>query len=117
MSELSPRELAEQRPGRVLVDIRRPSEWAVTGVIDGSRLLTFTETDIDGWFAALAELASPEDELVLICRTGRRTGILLEFMHRQTPYRHAKHLDTGILGWIDDDLPVVPVDRTTATSI
>lgn len=107
MSEVSSKVLAAEVEGKILVDIRRPEEWRTTGVIEGCHLLTFTETDIDGWLTALAELASPDDDLVLVCRTGHRTGILLEFLRLQTPYRQAKHLADGILGWISDGLPVV----------
>lgn len=110
MHELTSKELAAQPAGKILVDIRKPEEWRSTGVIAGCYLLTFTDADIDGWLAALARIAAPDDDLVLVCRSGRRTGIILDFLHSQTPYRQAQHLADGILGWIGNGLPVVEVD-------
>jgi len=113
MRELSANELAASPDGKILVDIRRPEEWRTTGVIEGSHLLTFHKEDIAGWLSALTKLASPEDDLVLICRTGTRTGIILDFLYGQTPYQQARHLDGGMLDWIDHDLPVVAADSMT----
>ena len=107
MRQLSAKELAASPAGKILVDIRRPEEWRTTGVIEGSHLLTFDKEDIAGWLTGLTRVASPEDDLVLICRTGTRTGIILDFLHDQTPYRQARHLDGGILDWLGNGLPVV----------
>ena len=111
MTELNSKELAAEPTGKILVDIRRPEEWQTTGVIEGCHLLTFTDADIDEWLKALAKVATPKDELVLVCRTGHRTGIVLDFLHSQTPYRRAQHLADGILDWIGNGLPVVAVER------
>ncbi len=110
MKALSADELAAEAEGTIVVDIRRPSEWRTTGVIEGSHLLTFPDADVAGWLADLGKIATPQDRLVLVCRTGHRTGILLEFLYSQTDYRHARHLADGILDWIDNGLPVVAVD-------
>ncbi len=111
MRELSSQQLAADPEGEILVDIRRPAEWHTTGVIEGCHLLTFPEADVDGWLADLGKIATPDDQLVLVCRTGHRTGILLEFLYSQTPYRRAQHLVDGILGWIDNGLPVIDVEK------
>jgi len=111
MRELNSRELAAEPSDKILVDIRRPEEWQATGVIEGCHLLTFTDADIDGWLTALAQVATPKDELVLVCRTGHRTGIVLDFLHSQTPYSRGQHLADGILGWIGNGLPVVAVEK------
>ena len=107
--QLSPQELAAAPAGKILVDIRQPDEWRTTGVIEGSHLLSFSGNDIDGWLAELAEVAAPDDDLILVCRTGHRTGILLDFLVGRTPYKKAAHLADGILGWIGAGLPVVEV--------
>ena len=111
MREVSSNELAAAPEGKILVDIRQPQEWRTTGVIEGCHLLTFPEADVEGWLAELGKIASPDDQLVLVCRTGRRTGILLDFLNSQTPYRRAQHLSDGILGWIGNGLPVVDFDK------
>ena len=111
--ELTATDLNASRAGKILVDIRRAEEWRLTGVIDGCHRLTFFDkdgnADLAGWMAALTKIASPENDLVLICRSGHRTGIILDFLHTQTPYRQARHLAGGMHGWIGEGLPVVSV--------
>ncbi len=112
--ELTPSQLAASAADKIIVDIRRAEEWQLTGVIENSHQLTFFDSagnaDPESWLAALAQIATPEDDLVLICRTGQRTGVILEFLHSQTAYRRASHLAGGMLGWLEKGLPVVPVD-------
>lgn len=110
--ELTATELAANLDGKILVDIRRAEEWQLTGILDGSHQLTFFDAagnaDAPGWMVALAKVATPEDDLVLICRSGHRTGIILEYLHTQTEYGQARHLAGGILGWLEKGLPVIP---------
>ena len=110
MHNIDSKQLAAAPGGVVLVDIRQPNEWRETGVIAGSHLLTFSGYNIDDWLAELEKLATPQDDLVLVCRSGRRTGILLEFLHERTDYRRSRHLTDGILGWLGNGLAVETVD-------
>ena len=110
--ELTATGLAAQAAGKVLVDIRRAEEWRSTGVITGSHQLTFFDAtghaDTACWLESLAKVAGPEDDLVLICHSGHRSGIILNFLHAQTPYRQARHLAGGMIAWHEKGLPVVP---------
>lgn len=55
----------------LIVDIRTPAEWRETGVIEGAKLVTFT--DPASFLARLGpELADGRD-LILVCRSGNRT--------------------------------------------
>ena len=109
--KLTASELAAQSAGMVLVDIRRVEEWHLTGVIAGSHQMTFFDAagnaDPADWLCNLTKIATPEDDLVLICRSDHRTGIILEFLHTQTPYRRVQHLAGGMLGWLEKGFPVV----------
>lgn len=111
MMEITATELAAQPAGIVLVDIRRAGEWQATGVLAGSHLLSFFDAagiaDPANWLTELARVATPQDDLVLICRSGHRSGIILEFLHAQTDYRQARHLAGGLLVWLEKGLPVV----------
>lgn len=71
---------AMQAEGVVLYDIRRPEEWRQTGVVEGSRLLTF----VDGggrvsptFFDTLTREVAKDQPVMLICRTGNRTDALV----------------------------------------
>lgn len=113
-TEILSTELAANPSGRVLIDIRRPDEWHSTGIIDGCHRLTFYDAqgnaDVATWMTELAKIATPEDEIILICRSGRRTAIILDFLLSQTPYHRAGHLVDGMLGWLGNQLPVVVVN-------
>jgi len=59
--------------GVTVVDIREPWEWEQTGVIEGSHLIT--AFDAQGrlqpdFLPRFTTLVQPDDEVVLICRTG-----------------------------------------------
>ncbi len=109
--ELTAKKFAANRDGKVLIDIRRVDEWRLTGVIDGAHLLTFFDAegnaDVAGWMVALEKIATPETTLVLICRSGHRTRIVLDFLLTQTPYRQVQHLKNGMTDWLANHLPVV----------
>lgn len=63
---------ALQDDNLLLVDIRRPEEWQQTGVIEGARLITYT--DPDSFLAQLRPHLQEGQSLALICRTGNRTS-------------------------------------------
>lgn len=56
----------------LVVDIRRPEEWAQTGVVEGSVL--FTYAGADRFLAQVGPILSDGRDLVLICRSGNRTA-------------------------------------------
>lgn len=71
--------------GGLIVDIRTPEEWAESGVIEGARLVTFEGPD--SFLAALGpDLASGRD-LILVCRSGRRTAAAAEALASVLPNR------------------------------
>lgn len=94
-----------------IVDIRTSPEWTETGIVKGSHLLTFFDAngnyDAASWLKELAPIADKEDPVVLICRTGRRTGLVSKFMDQQVGYRKVYNVTKGIRHWIDTGNPVV----------
>jgi rhodanese-related sulfurtransferase len=92
-----------------IYDIRRPEEWRQTGVIEGSKLLTFVDADgrlrpdfIDRFTAAIGR----HDPVILICRTGNRTSTLARFLVEKMGYTQVFNVRDGITRWISDDRPV-----------
>ncbi|MCB6179194.1 rhodanese-like domain-containing protein [Rhodobacter sp. Har01] len=78
--------LAEMKAeGALVVDIRRPEEWAETGVIEGARLVTFT--DPQSFLAQIGPEIADGRDLVLVCRSGRRTGIAAQALSGMIPNR------------------------------
>lgn len=93
--------MAENVP---VIDIRRADEWRSTGVIHGSKLMTFFDArgnfNIDKWLADLDKVAGKNDKFILICRSGNRTGQLSNFLDKKLGYTKVYHLKKGIKNWI-----------------
>jgi sulfur-carrier protein adenylyltransferase/sulfurtransferase len=84
----------------ILLDVREPEEFAICR-IPGSRLIPQRTVP-----ERLHEL-STADEIVVHCRSGVRSGNVVELM-KKAGYRKVKNLVGGILRWSDDVDPTVP---------
>jgi len=97
--------------GVPVVDVRTPAEWKETGVIKGSHLLTFFDErgkyDVEAWMAKFSKIAQPGDQVILVCRSGNRTGQITRFLDQKAGYRKVAHLEKGIKSWIATGNPVV----------
>ena len=73
--------------GVPLIDIRTKREWYETGVIKKSNLLTFFDKDgnynVKEWMSKLKEIASNKDPVIIICRSGRRSRIVANFLDQK----------------------------------
>lgn len=103
--------LAEGIP---LIDVRMASEWAETGVIEGSHLLTlFDENgnyDLEKWVADLNKIAGKDKPFMLICAVGGRTGVISQFLDRKLGYRQVHNVTRGIDHWIKSGNRVTPYE-------
>lgn len=90
--------------GVTVLDIRRPDEWVETGTIPGVQRLT--AFDKNGQFVptfpdALDALIDRDAEVVLICRTGRRSLALARAMADQAGFTRVYSHATGMEDWIE----------------
>lgn len=92
-----------------IYDVRRPEEWRQTGVVEGSKLLTFVDASgrlkpdfIERFTAA----NSQHDPVILICLTGGRTGTLARFLVEEMGYTQVYNVRDGITRWIREDRTV-----------
>jgi rhodanese-related sulfurtransferase len=101
--------LAEGVP---VVDVRTPPELRSTGVIKGSRVLTFYQGrgryDMDAWVGKLREIAGPDKPVILICGTGSLSVGLAEYLDKRAGYTAVYNVRDGIKRWIADGHPTVP---------
>lgn len=92
--------------GVPLVDVRTAPEWKQTGVVKGSHLMTFFDErgryDVEKWMAEFSKVASPDDPVILICRSGNRTGQIGRFLDQKMGYRKVYHVAGGIKAWLRD---------------
>jgi rhodanese-related sulfurtransferase len=117
--DLSKRLVAGNAP--VLLDVREPAEFArlsIPGSINVPRgvLEQSCEWDYDETVPLLA--AGCEREIVVICRSGRRSALAADVM-QQMGYTKVVSLKNGVRGWNDFDQPLVdaagnPVDGDKA---
>jgi len=106
VKEINNEEIAKLIKNNVpIVDIRRPSEWSDTGVIAGSNLLTFFDEkgnyDAKKWLAKFKKSAKKGDPVIIICRSGRRSGIVAKFLDEQANYANVYNASGGIISWIN----------------
>lgn len=95
--------------GVTVLDIRRPEEWAETGTIEGVERLTAFDRNgqfVLGFPDALGKLIDKDAEVVLICRSGRRSLALARAMTDQAGYEKVYNHATGMNNWIEAGNPV-----------
>ena len=97
--------------GVPIIDIRRSSEWRDTGVIKQSNLLTFFDKqgkyNIDKWLPELKKIVKEGDPVIIICRSGRRSGIVSKFLDEQAYYTNVYNASGGILSWISSKNEII----------
>lgn len=96
--------------GVPIYDIRRPEEWRETGVIKGSRLLTFVDARgrlLPDFLPRFTAKAGKHDPVIIICRTGSRTDALARHLAEQMGYTQVYNVRHGITRWLRENNPVV----------
>lgn len=112
LSSLTGDELQKlESQGALIVDIRTPEEWKATGVIPGSKTVTFYDReghyDLSGFNRALRGLApDSKTPVVLVCRSGHRSGEAGKMLASEWPDRKILHLGKGISEWIREGKPI-----------
>jgi rhodanese-related sulfurtransferase len=106
--------------GVPVYDIRRPLEWQQTGVIEGSRLVTFVDADgrVLPEFLTRFTGQTPKDEpVILICRTGNRTRTLARYLVEQLGYTRVYSVRSGIRHWIRDGGAVMRIGHSESDTV
>ena len=89
-----------------IVDIRTINEWNHTGVIPNSLLITFFDEkgnyDLDQWHEKLLENSSYNKNLIIICRSGRRSKIVAEIISKKFGIK-VYNVKYGIKSWIQSN--------------
>ena len=90
--------------GVPVIDIRLKSEWDETGVVKGSKLVTFFDErgryDAVAWLDSVKIYAKKSDPIIVICRSGNRTKMVSQLMSQQAGYTTVYNVKYGIQGWI-----------------
>lgn len=104
--------------GVAVIDIRTGPEWAETGIVAGSHLLTFFDergkADPAAWLGRVSAIAKPGEPLIVICRTGNRTKPVSQLLSRQAGYPRVYNVRDGIVAWIKAGRPIASAAPTLA---
>ena len=96
------------KQGVPLIDIRTNSEWQNTGVIKNSKLLTFFDkdgkSDVKSWMNKLRKMVKKDQPVIIICRSGRRSGIVSDMLVNEENYSKVYNANSGIMAWINSGL-------------
>ncbi|MDT4290919.1 rhodanese-like domain-containing protein [Methylomonas sp. MO1] len=109
----------QQNQNALVVDVRTAPEWQATGVIAQSQKLESFDSnghfDQEKWLANLEKLkSSPDQPVILVCRSGNRSGKIGQILTEQLGMKNVYHLSNGIQSWIKDGHPVKADCLTTA---
>jgi len=91
--------------GVSVIDVRRADEWHNTGVIKQSNLLTFFDKqgnyNTDKWLSELKKIAKEGDPVIIICRSGKRSGIVAKLLDEQANYTNVYNASGGMVSWVN----------------
>lgn len=88
-----------------VIDIRTPSEWASTGIIEGSHTLMFfdqrNQFDLDAWMKEFRKIVPDENsEFVLICAGGVRSAAVSKVLDQRLHFSGVNNAAKGINDYI-----------------
>lgn len=99
-----------QARGVPVVDIRTADEWRETGVIQGAHLLTYSFSgtfDKSTWLKQLHAIAKPGEPIILVCRSGRRSAAVAQFIDGQPTKTKVYNASGGMNVWKSSGRPIV----------
>jgi len=96
--------------GVPVIDIRTADEWAATGVIAGSTLITYFDengrSDPPRWLDKVKAVA-PAQPVIVICRSGKRSSAATQFLAQQAGYTTVYNVERGLNAWLGEGRPTV----------
>jgi rhodanese-related sulfurtransferase len=100
--ELTPQQAEQKLKGgqTLLIDVRESYEFSQIH-IDGAKLVPLGDLP-----RRIKEVASPEQELIVMCRSGSRSSYALQQL-KSMGYKKVYNLNGGIISWAMSGLPVL----------
>lgn len=91
---IAPSEVADRlRAGAVLIDVREVNEWNASRIPNAEFK---PMSQINDWYTDL-----PHDtEVIFYCRTGQRSGQVVEALIEQAGFEDVYNLTGGIVAWV-----------------
>ena len=110
------------KQGTPVVDLRTAGEWRQTGVVKGSQMITLFDeqgrADPAAWARQLDKVAPAGKPVILICRTGNRSGVAAQMLEQSGRKGTIYNVKAGIVSWVGEGQAVVSVqDNLKQTGI
>ena len=102
--------------GVPVYDVRRAEEWRSTGVVEGSRKLTYVDKSgrpDPEFLPRFGTEVGKNDPVILICRSGSRTDRLARELMEKHGYTQVYNVRNGIVSWIGEKNPVIKTETQT----
>lgn len=104
--------------GVPVIDVRTAGEWEETGIVPGSRLLTYFDdngkADPPAWLARAQAYARAGQPVAVICRSGNRTKAVSRYLSQEAGYAKVYNVKGGIKAWIAEGRPTAPAAQSLA---
>ena len=107
LGQLNPEQLEslQQQQNPLIIDVRTAKEQTKTGIIPNSHPLQFFDErgnfNEEKWLVDLKNLQKNSDQpIVLVCRSGNRSGKVGELLTKKLDMRNIHHLSNGIQQWL-----------------
>ena len=98
--------------GVPVVDVRTEGEWKESGVLAGSKLITFFDeagrSNPPQWLEKLKSVTKPEQPVIVVCRSGRRSLAVAQYLSDQAGYKTVYNVSKGMSSWLGEGRSVVP---------
>ena len=89
--------------GVTVIDVRTPGELKQTGIVEGSIPIMFfdekRQSHAQQWMQQASKYIEPESQVAIICRTGRRSKAVGDFLVKQHSYQNVYNVSGGIVAW------------------
>ncbi len=106
-------ELAAMGPDDiVIIDVRRPDEWAKSGTIPGSHPIMFFDRkgqyDVAAWLAKVDALVDRDQPIALICALGVRSSNIAGLLDKRLGFTQVHNVTGGMVPWVEQGRAVEP---------
>ncbi len=89
--------------GIPMVDVRHLGDQQETGIVPGSRPISYFDAhgaqQPDAWMKSFAPVAGPDDAVILICRSGAKARLVADYLDQKQGYRKVYAVEGGVIGW------------------
>ncbi len=90
--------------GVVVIDVRTPAEWHKTGIVPASHTIMFFDERRKAypqlWMQQASQLISADQQVAIICRSGKRSYTVGEFLVARHGYKQVFNVKGGIKAWL-----------------